>query len=410
MIVSAHRRVLVSCSLVLVYLNSSLGHFFLPLVTSADLFRFGPGRLSRRYHNTKRLRRLRTRRSACPLRNPKDGAPLSRGSTGGGKSAKERTNFALTICSRDSKRQKASPGGAYPVVKKRPLREHPFVSAHPTLPQQEALRGGLTAKEARASQPPIGERDGCPSGGYDAWGQDCSGVNASPAASKGARGKAEGGGSRSRTGDSKVQEGPPDSPDEAPSIGSGSTATIGARGLSQILPVRSSPAPWRPRATSSSKSGNSRSGSSQTQISTDRRAQQEQQLRVQSQANAAASAARVAGAADTGDTTACGWGSYVGSEPQGIALADTDKRTVEFSAGARSGYPAVADTCGGIVLRMTPAERSLEPWGTTLAPLRAMCDIEPSLSRAGLEYRGVIHAVGGAQEMKSNHEINVRTR
>lgn len=36
-----------------------------------------------------------------------------------------------------------------------------------------------------------------------------------------------------------------------------------------------------------------------------------------------------------------------------------------------------------------------------------MCDIDPSLSRAGIEYRGVIHAVDGAQELKSYHLIKV---
>lgn len=379
------------------------------------LSRFGPGRLSRRHYNTKRLRELRGHRSACPVRDPIEGTPLSRGSTGGRKFAQERQDCAANTCSRDSKRHRASPGGACPVVRKRPPPEHLPVSVQPMLPLEEALPGGCTIQGARANQSPIRGEDGRPKDRCDAWGLGCSGADARTAAQSRAPGKVEDVGRPNRVDDPKVPVGPLGSLDEASSIGSGSTTAIDARGLSQILPVRSSPAPWRPRATRSAKSGNSRSGSSQTQLSTDIGTQQQQHSRTHNQTDAAAPAARAAtaaGAAAIGDTIAGGWGSSsVASDMQGFALPekidDPDIRSLDFSTATGSGYPAVADTCGGIVLRMTPAERSLEPWGTTLAPLRAICDIEPSLSRAGIEYRGVIHAVGGAQEMKSRHEINV---
>lgn len=71
-------------------------------------------------------------------------------------------------------------------------------------------------------------------------------------------------------------------------------------------------------------------------------------------------------------------------------------------------YPGIAGACGGIVLRLNPAERSLEPWSSAVTPFRAMCDIEPSLSRAGLECRGVINAVEAAQEMKLQDRAKVR--
>lgn len=71
------------------------------------------------------------------------------------------------------------------------------------------------------------------------------------------------------------------------------------------------------------------------------------------------------------------------------------------------GMPDVADTCGGVVLRLCPSERSLDPWDTLVAPVRAMCDIEPSLSRAGMEYRSAISAVEEAQEIKTKNQTKV---
>lgn len=74
------------------------------------------------------------------------------------------------------------------------------------------------------------------------------------------------------------------------------------------------------------------------------------------------------------------------------------------------GMPGIADTCGGVILRLSPSERSLDPWDTLFAPLRAMCDIEPSLSRAGMEYRGVIAAVEGVQEIQTHDQTKVSKR
>lgn len=72
------------------------------------------------------------------------------------------------------------------------------------------------------------------------------------------------------------------------------------------------------------------------------------------------------------------------------------------------GMPGIADARGGVILRLSPSERSLDPWDTLFAPLRAMCDIEPSLSRAGMEYRGVISAVEGVHEIKTHDQTKVR--
>lgn len=73
----------------------------------------------------------------------------------------------------------------------------------------------------------------------------------------------------------------------------------------------------------------------------------------------------------------------------------------------RLGLPSVADACGGVVLRLSPSERPLDPWDYFFAPLRAICDIEASLSRAGTEYRGVIPAVAEGQELMSQNQLKV---
>lgn len=78
------------------------------------------------------------------------------------------------------------------------------------------------------------------------------------------------------------------------------------------------------------------------------------------------------------------------------------------SLGRPLPRPAIADSCGGVVVRLNASERTLGPWDNRVAPLRAMCDIDPSLSRAGLTYRGVIHAVDGAQDTMAHEEIKVR--
>lgn len=71
------------------------------------------------------------------------------------------------------------------------------------------------------------------------------------------------------------------------------------------------------------------------------------------------------------------------------------------------GWPSVTDTCGGVILRLSPTERPLDPWDHLVAPLRAMCDIDPSLSRAGIACRSVIPAVEGAQEIMSHDQAKV---
>lgn len=69
-----------------------------------------------------------------------------------------------------------------------------------------------------------------------------------------------------------------------------------------------------------------------------------------------------------------------------------------------------ADRCDRIALRRHSGERSLDTWHPVLTPIRVISDIEPSLSRAGVEYRGAIQAAGEAREMMSQGQAKVRDR
>lgn len=111
---------------------------------------------------------------------------------------------------------------------------------------------------------------------------------------------------------------------------------------------------------------------------------------------AAMSSSRTENSADL--DTSHGSNDRMGAMPAGKALV--------MKPGI--GLPSVADTCGGVVIRLSPSERPLDPWDHLIAPLRAICDIEASLSRAGIEYRGVIPAVAEGQELMSHDQLKVR--
>lgn len=100
----------------------------------------------------------------------------------------------------------------------------------------------------------------------------------------------------------------------------------------------------------------------------------------------------------------------IGDAPttQESTVCKTLKTAAAIPSCAENEY-GDARACG-IVLRLSPAERPLDPWNQLITPFRAMCDIEPSLSRAGIEYRGVIHAVEVAHEKMVHDETKVRIR
>lgn len=402
-----------------------LQHFHIQLQTTG-LFsvgypiRFGPGRQSRRLQQIERLRELRVRRSAGLAHDSAD-APLSRGSTRGGKDvAKERKgDDTPCVWSRDKKRRREPLGEVNQVVEQRSSRS-PFIATKLfTLEQQqqEAPPPGLTTKVVpKDVECPIRGADGRAKDARGGWSRDDPGLNVNVETSSQRHGRDKGDGSHTRVDVSMVPKGP------LGSLGEGLSATSaffsgGDRLLStpcstQIFPIRSPL--WKRRA-----------GSSQHPLPLNENlGQQQQHYRKHkghnSIAEAAATAAATVTAAETAaDKDADGRASSIiagsnADETDGGLPAENEDNVgselpVDSSAESRSGHPAIADTCGGIVLRLNPAERSLEPWGTTLAPLRAMCDIEPSISRAGIEYRGVMHAVEGAQEMKVHHKAKVRT-
>lgn len=346
-----------------------------------------------------------------------NGTQMSRGSSGGYELFKARTDGTALVGTRRSKRQRASSGEAYQVERQIPPPEHPAATVQPILKPPEAPACGLIEGESRnAFRHPLREEDVCSKDSCGGWSRDDSGLNKAVTARNQTPGTTEDGGNRKRINVSIVPLG---SLEEGPSIGSGSTNTGGASGepatvkSSRILPVRSAPVSWRPLAATSSSGVLSRNGSKRVSQVHEKYVQH-RKTHKQKMVDATASVATGGVAEGVAATVAGGWGSAVTQSNANGTVDDAraghdgeERKPHSLLAESRLGYPSIADTCGGIVLRLTPGERSLEPWGTTLAPLRAMCDIEPSLSRAGIEYRGVIHAVEGAQELKSHHQIKV---
>ncbi|CAB1096040.1 unnamed protein product [Ectocarpus sp. CCAP 1310/34] len=220
-----------------------------------------------------------------------------------------------------------------------------------------------------------------------------------------------GGGSNTRV---KFSIGPTVSLDDGSSLGPSSTSlceTSGSFAVASSLripPVRSAPVPWRPRAAINAKSSSARSGSKR---SGEKRAHQKQlsgrnsdekEIDETTLAEAAATAAE-------GDALAGRWISPRDAGENGDLCTAGSAGNAHKPPSVQSSvvYPRIPDAHGWVSLRLNPAERSLEPWGTALAPMRAMCDIDPSLSRAGIVYRNVIHAVEGAQKMKTCHKAKV---
>ncbi|CAM9317796.1 unnamed protein product, partial [Hapterophycus canaliculatus] len=387
-------------------------------------FRFGPGKLSRRHHQTERLRELRALRSAGVVRDAPSGARLARRLTSSARqSAKDVTGDNTDTDSRTSnKRPREHPCEAHRVVRHVPPPPPPekrSFTASPVLqPREHLLNSRPTECYSNTIERPIqGGRGHAQRARGEISGLDDSRLTSDSTkhdfleADVGCRPPVD------------ATFGPRHSPlrhDEVPGVNSGTMARhesgIGALavvGLSpQILPVRCAPASRRPRADGGPKSVYSQGGGGGGRVpkrrSDDKQPQEELPYPRPSKSSHQQSKASIGSAGDA----IAGCPTFSGVERNDAAvpscfLAGNDQTGTEelpagLSAGSELGYPRIADACGGIVLRLTPAERSLEPWGSTLAPLRAMCDIEPSLSRAGIEYRGVIHAVEGAHERKSH--------
>lgn len=359
-------------------------------------FRFGPGRQSRRLQQIERLRELRVHRSAGLARDSVD-VPLSRGSTRGTKQfAKQRTgDDTACVRSSDRKRRRESPGEANQVVRQR------------SSPETSLVATTLSTLQQQQEAPPVGLT---PEGAGGGWSRDDPGLNADLKKRSQPRGVAEHCGRRTCLDVFTAPKDPLGSLDEGPgaSVGSAfsseSDSPLSTPCAAQILPIRSGPAFRRPREVI---------GQHSVPLN-EERCQQQQHSRKYKGRNSIAKAAAAGGGDKDADGRASSIaGSNAGEVDGGLGAGNEgnvgSELRVGSSAESRSGHPPIADTCGGIILRLNPSERSLEPWGNTLAPLRAMCDIEPSLSRAGMEYRGVMHAVEGAQELKSHHTAKVRT-
>lgn len=303
---------------------------------------------------------------------------------------------------RGSKRRRAPSGGGCQVERQRPPPEHPEA---PTL-----ARIGEGTRDA--IQHPFRGEDGCSQGYCGGWSRGDSELNESAKASVRTPGTAEDGGSRRHINASMVPLG---LLEEGPSVDSGSMNTSGSSGqtntarLSQILPVRSAPLSWRPLAATSASGVLSRNGNKKPPQSNEKTLLQ-QSTRKKKTLDAIASVPN--GVEATGNSVAdgseCARSNANGNVGDARAShGDHVGKSPGLPAASRQGYPGIADTCGGIRLRLTPGERSLEPWDSTLAPLRAMCDVDPSLSRAGIEHRVAVHGVEGAQELKSHYKVKV---
>ncbi|CAM9815537.1 unnamed protein product, partial [Laminaria digitata] len=362
--------------------------------------RFGPGRLTRRHHQTERLRELRARRSSSgpahdaaaditPLPLPK--TPMVRNRAD---SQLECNDDDATILASDTKRCRG-PSGRTRQLSRQRFEENasPELALERTsTPLAGPTRLSSASEHPRASEHPLvlGE-DGSPHDNCDnkGRGRDESGANATTCSSRANVGR--GGtrcildpGSASSIGKPAVR------PAETRCVLAPGRASLIASSV--LLPVRSAPASRRPRGAKTAV------GMSRSMTDTQRDKNITQQCdRSSSNAseenNDGAGIASFSGGGN--DTQGEYYGTLPGSDGAPIAPpgSSTDKPGLE--------YPDIAGACGGIILRLSPVERSLEPWSNVISPLRAMCDIEPSLSRAGLECRGVINAVEAAQEIKS---------
>lgn len=390
------------------------------LLCAGLVHRFGPGRLSRRLHQTERLRELRARRAAGFAHDAPSGTPLSRKSASGRKPfVKERIVNTPAAGSRESKRHRTSAAVSPKVAEQVPPQRGSPVDMEDSnfLPGEVLPRCGRPTPQNETPGPDqslVRDGDGGADGAFGtATGRNDSRPGDNLTSSHPPSGVVEGsGGSSTRVKFSIV---PMVSLDEGPSVGPSSTSLCGTSGSFavassfRIPPVRSTPVPWRPRAANNAKSSSTRGGGKR---SGEKQAQQQQlpSKTEEKEIDEKALAEAAVTAAAAGDAVAGRWVSPMDAGENGDLCTAGSEGNVHKPPSVQSSvvYPRIADAHGGVSLRLNPAERSLEPWGTALAPMRAMCDIDPSLSRAGIVYRDVIHAVEGAQKMKTCHKAKVR--
>ena len=368
------------------------------------IVRFGPGRLTRRHHQTERLRELRTRRCAGPTHDADiTPLPLSKGPV-----VVQNRAEAQRVCDdamaasntvTSNKRRRGPTGGARHLLRQRFSDNASAELALASTPLADATSAPMS-EQPRASGEEASAHD------CEDRGRNESGLIARTCSSGGRVFTNQDGVGRIihlNTGRllSSI------SPSEGTNVGLGGTRRIPApRSASSvaphvILPVRSAPASRRPRGA-------------RTAVGMSRSMTDTQQGRIAVQQCDRRSGKQRDGDGDAGENSDNGITGFSGGEDEEYydTLSGSDGAPAatcgSSSNKSGSGYPGIADACGGIVLRLSPAERSLEPWSSVVSPLRAMCDIEPSLSRAGLECREVINAVEAAQEMKSQDQAKVR--
>lgn len=362
--------------------------------------RFGPGRLSRRRRQTVRLRELRARRSAGPTRDT-DVFSLSRELTNGQLSVQEWTrdeskgndgikrDRGPPRNTEDIRQQNALTNSSVAVVS----REDTLLVAHAT-----SVTGVIDMAQTSAN----GDNE-CVEGNFVGKEQDNLGLNPSTFGHRCWRkGKA---GSRRGVHSTVDRWASFASLDSRASVCSGSTVLPTpnsqiASALSAIHPVRSAPVPLRSRVSTARNMLRSSGEHKQDTIVLQPLSNDGQQFYAEANfvATARGSDTHASAAENSGDSM----------NATGAGNGDVSAQMTGPLAQSKLTFPGVADACGGIILRLSPAERPLDPWNTKSAPLRAMCDIEPSLSRAGITYRGVIHAVEAAQEFRSHDKIKVR--
>lgn len=390
-----------------------------------QICRFGPGRLTRRHRQTERLRELRVRRSSGPTHDADIAPlPLSKGLVVVQNRAETQLVCDDAMASNtatSNKRRRGPSGGARQLLRQRFSENAP---AQLALMQSSTLLAGSTSAPASEQPPVSGEDDGARDDG-GGGGRNESGLNARTCSSR-ERGFANQAGVVGVIRLDATRPTSRNSPSETANVGRGGTRCILAPGSAGsaappvILPVRSAPASRRPRAVKTAVDMSRSMMDTQRDNKTARqydRSSGKQRARTAQQCNRSSGSRQPRGDGDASETFDASIAGFSGGEN------DTNGEYYETFPGSDGapvgppgssinkpglGYPAIAGACGGIVLRLSPAERSLEPWSSAVSPLRAMCDIEPSLSRAGLECRGVINAVEAAQEMKSQDRAKVR--
>ena len=428
------------------------------------LLRFGPGRLSRRHHQTERLRELRTRRASGPTtRDYADGIPLPKSRALAGRNRPEKQDEQCDAdttgnnTAASNKRRRGRPSGGARQLSRQRFSEKASSTELALVPKKSTpLELACPTNDSKCKQPTV-----MPEDNVGAHNDNC-GDGSDPHKSGSKNVQINRGGRdfpqqdgvagdttrlsvgrlascNSRSKDTDVRVGTRCSTPTPPPI----TRSISSP---MISPVRSAPASRRPRATKAV--GISRSMTEDTQRAktaqqcdrslsrsmTDAQRYKSTQQHDRSLFRSMSEDTRRAKTAQECERR--NWRPRIGGgnstskagNAAGVASVACGVKDVngEYGAFAESGdaspvsppepsidkqgmgYPGIPGACGGIVLRLSPEERSLEPWSNAVTPFRAICDIEPSLSRAGLECRGVINAVEAARETKSQDRAKVR--